>query len=403
MTSLATINVRGLSPHKLTLLFQLILSSTQIIAVQETHCDSKKAALYSSLIQKHNFMTIWDLGSSTSAGTALFYQAHIPPPYIIHASDRLTAAIFSLNHISTTVAFVYIRNSPFHATSFLNNWPFLINDSTFIGGDWNLTLSQEETTDTPSPRSLITSFKNFALLNQLTIHQNKLHTYHGSSASSLLDRWLSNSHPFPASVIPFLLSDHDILSLSLPTRFDKSWKLNVSTLNDSDLKIKIQCLIDYHLILSSRLISPVDWWLDLKSHLIGVLKTGSQWITKSRKLLSPDILSSLNNDPSPSNRTKATATIKYKIETAKLLARKEWLLSSDMPSPIVFATLRSHQIKSNISALTTNNGTTSDPHSISNIATQFYHFTLQNHPQPQHSSLHSSPFPQHSSPLSTPH
>jgi hypothetical protein len=66
-------------------------------------------------------------------------------------------------------------------------------------------------------------------------------------------------------------------------------------------------------------------------------------------------------------RQAAVMKIENKIKFAKILSRKQWLNSHDLPSHVVFTALKSHQAKQNITQLSTHQGITFNPYTITQM------------------------------------
>lgn len=371
----ASLNIRGANTTKLTALLSYIPPQTSIIALQETHCDAARSSPLSFFLQSKGWSSFWGLSPTNSCGTAILIKSSINAS-LTTATDRLTTVLI-INPSTNTPEYwssVYVPNNYNEKIEFLNNLhlfdPDLSSHPThLIAGDWNITLSKTETTGLPTPKSVINAFRKFQASHALTIHPNTTHTWHHGSTSTLIDRWLSNSSPSPSRVLPFPLSDHDILLLDPPIKKTKSsWKLNVSTLSDPIFHNNLHTLIDD--LTLTKTPNPIHDWLYIKLRLSSALQQGSKLVTEKRRLISPDLLAKIAADPS--KRSEIPHIIQAKIEGAKIRARKAWLQSADMPSPIVYAALRDHQAKSNIPELSSPNGPITDPDKIASAASDYY-------------------------------
>ena len=284
--NILTLSVRGLGPsHKHDLiLHELKKLHFDIVFLQETHVSCVAQAR--KIERKWKGKIYWSFGTGRSAGVAILCSPNFSGEItrFVHDTEGRILSALALAHSTTFLVNIYAPNDSSARKVFFDSLHayFLTQNNQIIGGDFNCIESELDRlkpgADFAADRRTMSAFRaDLHLIDVWRKANPKGRSYTWAnkdfSQASRIDKFLVSRslfrHVNSCSFFPYVLSDHEFVSLKFSTdnivrRRSFIWRLNTAFLSDPEFSRTVTLFIESHKLRTGSCGSLGDWWEDFK-------------------------------------------------------------------------------------------------------------------------------------------
>ena len=384
-----TINIRGLSDRKFSLLTEYISRSRcDFCFIQETMISDDETI--KSLSSRWPGPSYWAPAIGRRGGVAILFSKHFEGKISVWKKDpdgRVLSVQLQFNEISLNVINVYAPTNPTERKPFLRSLHsyFLPHSELLVGGDFNCydnSIDKFGGNTNPLLSKELSDFKACFRLRdawRCKHPRDRQYTWYNASLSiaSRLDTFLiarnlvNLIHSSDILSCPF--SDHDFVSLTIDLSNARQqgpgvWKLNNSILADEIYCQNIRDLVDQYTRFQHVFVSPKALWESLKSD---IKLSSVNYSSEKRKELSrervtiTDRLNILKNQLVDGDMSVKSDIVDLEaaynlllikeLEGSKIRSRAKWLEDGEAPTSYFLKLERQKHEKNSVTSILDSN------------------------------------------------
>ena len=276
-----TININGFDTVKWKKIKLSLNNDTNIIALQETHCNTQRAKDM-EIHWSNNWIAYWGFSNTGREGVAILARKNIYTQIeeLLPCNSNMVGILVKDKHRVTQQWWsVYV---PCSHSNRKHIWNWEINNiskEVYVGGDWNTHMSPKAKAYSAPEAD---RFNRFAHRNRLVDINNGMLTYHKGEYHSTLNRWMVRGR-WTKTYQKQGPSDHDMLFMEIHNKEKRQfWRCNTSLLKNEEFNIQMRKIVETE---AKQHNSPtLEEWKQIKDTLHDHLKArGTQENTKKRE------------------------------------------------------------------------------------------------------------------------